>query len=269
MHLAKGKLIFLVFIVTSVLPNFGYSQKNTIQLTGKVSNPYNEISDVLIVNLNSKESTITDSLGVFKIEVSLKDSIQFTAVQYQTKQIVITNHIIDEKFVIVNLIQKLVNLDEVTVTPYNLSGKLNIDIESLNIESNVNSSTLKLPNADLEKMTHSERLLFEADQGKYFYLGFGFTINTHKLMNKLSGRTKSLEQIVSNQKDIDLEKEILSKFTKEAISDGFDIHPESVNAFLTFCIFQDDFSKLSQSTSNAEIWNYLKRKSNEFKERVD
>lgn len=259
----KKHLKLLIFFIASYC---GYSQVNTIQLDGKVTNPDNDVSDILIVNLNSKKSTITDSLGVFTIEVKLSDSIQFTAVQYKTKQIVITESIFNQKNLLINLIEDVIDLEEVTVTPFNLSGKLNVDIESLNIEPLVNSSTLRLPNANLEKMARSERLLFEADQGKYFYLGLGFTINTHKILNRLSGRTKSLEDMVERDEVSELEKEILAKFTKETISESFDIPSENIDLFLTYCTFQEDFLELSQSMSNIEIWDYLKRKSVEFKE---
>ena len=49
------------------------------------------------------------------------------------------------------------------------------------------------------------------------------------------------------------------------MSESFDIPLENIDMFLTYCSFQEDFSNLSQSMNNVEIWNYLKRKSVEFK----
>jgi len=256
---------FLRLLIFFIATYSGFSQGISIELKGKVTNANNDVSDILIVNLNSKKSTITDSLGVFTIEVKLRDSIQFTAVQYKTKQIVVTESIFNQKSLLINLIEDVIDLKEVTVTPYNLSGELNFDLERLNVEPLVNSSTLRLPNANLEKMSRSEQLLFEADQGKYFYFGLGFTINTHKLLNRVSGRTKSLEDMVEHHENSELEEEIVAKFTKETMSESFDIPLENIDMFLTYCSFQEDFSNLSQSMNNVEIWNYLKRKSVEFK----
>ena len=172
-------------------------------LKGAVKSLRNDVSNLLIVNLNSKKSTITDSLGLFSIEVKLKDTLQISAVQ------------------------NVINLNEVTVTPYNLTGKIDLDIERLGIKPVVTSSSLGLPNANIEVMTQSERLLLEADRGKYvYYYGIALVINTHKIMNKLSGRTKSFEDMIARDENMELEKEIISKFSKKTLSESFDI-PEA------------------------------------------
>lgn len=123
------------------------------------SKALNDVSNILVVNLNSKKSTITDTLGLFTIEVKLMDSIRFTAVQYLKKEIVITNTILNQKLVTVYLIDNVINLNEVTITPCDLTGELDLDIEKLVIKPAITSSSLGLPNTNLEVMTQSERLL--------------------------------------------------------------------------------------------------------------
>lgn len=110
-----------------------FNQDNTTLINGRAKSFKNDVSNILIVNLNSKKSTIIDFLGLFTIEAKLK---------------------------------------EVTVTPHNLTGKLDLDAERLGIKPVVTSSTLGLPNADVEVevMTQNQRLLLEADRGKYIRL---------------------------------------------------------------------------------------------------
>lgn len=260
----------------------GFSQENTTLLNGRVKSLNNDVSNVLIVNLNSKRSTITDTLGFFTIEVELRDFIRFTAVQYLTKEIIITDTIFNQNSITVNLAENVINLNEVMVTPYNLTGKIDLDIERLGIKPVVTSSSLGLPNADVEVMTQSERLLLEADRGKYVRLAtiedrgkllevLGFAtlsviINTHKIMNRVSGRTKSFEEMAARDKNMAIEKEIIAKFSKKAMSENFDIPETNIDAFLTYCLFQTGFSELSKAGNTAEIWEYLKTKSVEFKE---
>jgi hypothetical protein len=125
---------------------------------------------------------------------------------------------------------------------------------------------LELPNADVEKMTQSERLLIEADRGKYvYYYVTAIVINKHKLMNKVSGRTRSLEEMVARDENMKLEKEIITKFSKKSMSENFDIPETGIDAFLTFCMSLTDFSELSSVVNTMEIWEYLKTKSIEFK----
>jgi hypothetical protein len=139
-------------------------------------------------------------------------------------------------------------------------------MERLNIEPTVNSSTLGLTNADLEIMTQSERLLLEADRGKYVhYYGIALVINTHKILNKLSGRTKTLEDMVARDENMELENEIISKFSKQSMSESFDIQQNNIDGFLVFCLSQTDFTKLSKASSTEVIWEYFKVKSIEFK----
>ena len=243
-----------------------FSQKKTTTINGITKSAKNDVSNILIINLNSKESTITDSLGLFTIEVKLKDSLRFTAIQYQTKEIIITDSIFLKNSFVVNLVENVINLNEVTVTPYNLTGKIDLDINRLNIAPAVTSSKLNLPNADIEKMSQSERLLIEADRGKYVrYYGTAIVINTHKIMNKISGRTKSFEDMVSRDEKMKLEKEIIAKFSKKSISKSFDIPEINIDGFLTYCLLQEDFLELSKR-STTEVWEYLKNKSVEFNE---
>ncbi|WP_424001341.1 hypothetical protein [Maribacter sp. IgM3_T14_3] len=275
------RFLLLLFIL---LTNYTLSsQKKTKQISGKIKSLNNDVSNVLIINLNSKESTITDSLGVFTIEAKLRDSIRFTAVQYLTKEIVITETIFQRNLVVVNLVENIINLNEVTVTPYNLSSKLEQDINSLGIEPVVTSSTLGLPNADVKVMPQSERLLLVADRGEYArlmtieeilkldktLLGFfkiSVMVNSDKTINRISGKTKSLEEIVIREKNIELEKEIIAKFSKKTMSENFDIPEVNIDGFLTFCMSQKDFSEISKSGNMLSIWEYLKIKSIEFKE---
>ncbi len=252
--------VLLVFLD----PDLSFGQENKV--SGSVQNRNNDISNVLVVNLNSKRSTITDSLGRFTLEAKLRDSIRFSAVQFRTKEIVVTTSMLGKDSLQVTLIEDVINLSEVVVTPYNLSGKIAQDLKRLDLAPTLNAKALGLPKADVVPMTYGERLLIEADRGKYVrYYGIALTINTHKLLNRLSGRTGLLEARVARDADLRLEKEIIAKFSKKTISDGLGIAESDVDAFLTFCISQEGFSALSQAENNILIWEYLQAKSLEFK----
>ena len=246
--------------------SIGFCQESPIVLNGQTKSFQNDVSNILVVNLNSRESTITDSLGLFSIKAKLRDSIQFNAIQFLRKTIVITDSIFRKKSIIVYLSENIINLNEVTVMPYNLTGNIDSDIDRLNYKPFVTSSTLGLPHADVEKLTQSERLLLEADRGKYVrYYVTSIVINTHKIMNRISGRTQTFEDMVARDIDREMEKEIITKFSKKTLSADFDIPESRIDAFLTFCMAQHDFSELTKAGNMLEIWNYLQVKSYEFK----
>lgn len=274
---------FRFFSVLLVLFSFsGFCQDKITILEGRVRNLKNDVSNVLVVNLNSKESTITDSLGQFAIAVKRKDTLQISAVQYITKKIAVTDTIFTKNAVVITLLENIINLKEVTVTPYNLTGKIDLDIERLGLDPTVTSSSLGLPNTNVEVMSQSERLLLEADRGKYVrlatnddygkliqilgYASISVIVNTHKIMNRVSGRTKSLEQRVARDQQMAMEKEIMAKFSKQTIVEDFDIPETSVAGFLTYCMSQRDFLEVTQNKNAIQVWEYLRAKSIEFKE---
>ncbi|KSA14481.1 hypothetical protein [Maribacter dokdonensis] len=274
------KYIFIL-IAISLISFSGYGQDNTVILKGTVSNAKNDVSNVLIVNLNTQQSTITDSFGLFSIEVRLKDSLRISAVQYLPKEIIINESYLNSSFVTIHLIENIIDLKEVTVTPYNLTGELDRDIDRLDIKPTTTSYTLGLQNADFTKMTQSERLLQEADRGKYVklattdeygkvfeilgYAALTVVINTHKIANRVSGRTKSLEKMVERDEKKQLEKEIIDKFSKQTMSENFKIPVSYIDGFLTYCLSQDDFIALKNAGNTIEIWEYLKTKSIDYK----
>jgi len=256
-------MVLFLFLVAAYV---GYGQEHRTHLKGSVNNLKNDVSNVLIINLNTKQSTITDSLGLFSIAAKLKDSIRITAVQYLRKDILITDSILKANIWEVNLVENIINLNEVTVSPYNLTGTIALDIDRLDIKPEVSAKSLGLPNADLIKMTQSERLFIEADRGNYFnFYVVALTINTHKIMNRLSGRTKSFEEMVERDEKMNLEKEIIAKFSKETMCNNFKISKANIDGFLTYCLSQEDFLSLAEVGNSVEVWEYLKAKSVAFK----
>ncbi|MBU2899580.1 carboxypeptidase-like regulatory domain-containing protein [Maribacter dokdonensis] len=274
------KYIFIL-IAISLTSFSGFGQDNTVILKGTVSNAKNDVSNVLIVNLNTQQSTITDTFGFFSIEVRLKDSLRISAVQYLPKEIIINESYLNSSFITIHLIENIIDLKEVTVTPYNLTGELDRDIDRLDIKPTITSYTLGLQNADVTKMTQSERLLQEADRGKYVklattdeygkvfeilgYAALTVVINTHKIANRVSGRTKSLKKMVERDEKKQLEKEIIDKFSKQTMSENFKIPVSYIDGFLTYCLSQDDFIALKNAGNTIEIWEYLKTKSIDYK----
>ena len=111
----KNKILFLLFITV-----FGslvaQEDKRTI-LRGTVL-----YQDVLVVgenviNVNSKKATITNNDGQFAIRVQVGDTLVFTALNYQFKSISITDQILKNQRLVVEVKEKVTELDEVVISP--------------------------------------------------------------------------------------------------------------------------------------------------------
>src|SRR5690606_36809163 len=119
-----------------------------------------------VLNTTTNKASITDVEGYFSIAVHLNDTLVFSAVQYQKKILVVSASILESKFISVALEEANIVLDEVVVTPYNLTGELGRDMGRLNVETSVTPASLGLPNAYVKVPTQAERRLFEATSGR-------------------------------------------------------------------------------------------------------
>lgn len=277
----QNRLRLLLATALLLASYMGCSQNFRTPLKGTVASLKNDVADVLIINLNSKKSTITDSLGLFTIAVKPNDIIRFSSVQFVSQDIEITAALLAQNKLSVYLIENVIALNEVTVMPYNLSGKIAQDLNRLDLDLGVTSTSLNLPNAGLQKMTQNERLLLEADRGKFVriatiedqgkfnqvlgYAALAIVINTHKILNTVSGRTKSLKQAVARDENLALENRIVSLYSKETLADSFNIPIQNIDGFLSFCLAQPDFAAIADAPNTTLLWDYLKQKSMTFK----
>ncbi|ADV50578.1 hypothetical protein Celal_3312 [Cellulophaga algicola DSM 14237] len=259
-------VLFLISVNT-------YSQKE-ISLKGQVLNSENEISDILVINLNSSKTTITDYKGGFVIEVKLNDTLQLRAFQFISKKVIVNDSVFNQKKITIELKENVIELDEVTISPYKLSGNLASDVKSIELKPVVTASSLGLPNADVKTLTQNERRLAHTDYGKwvYFYQKDSIyiyrptlIINLHKIINRVSGRTRNMRERVADDKELKITNEIRNIYSEQTLSDEFNIPKENIKLFFEYCEGQSDFSKLSENRNPFEIWEYFKTKSIEFR----
>ena len=70
-----------------------------------------------VINITSEEATITNDGGQFAIAVKVGDELAFTAVNYQLMVVEITPEILQRNRLVVEVNEKVTELDEVVVTP--------------------------------------------------------------------------------------------------------------------------------------------------------
>ncbi|NNE75444.1 MAG: hypothetical protein HKN31_00020, partial [Pricia sp.] len=176
-------LFVLFFLVTlSIQAQNYFSEK----LQGRVYSKDGDVAATHVLNTTTRRATITDNTGFFAIPAKLNDTLVFSAVQYKRKEIVVTLSVLESKLLLIPLEEALTELDEVVVTPYNLSGNISTDLKSLVIEPVVTTSTLGLPNAYVMPITKAQRELHTATTG-------GGIVPLFPIINGISGRTKMLK----------------------------------------------------------------------------
>ena len=91
------QLLYLLFLLV-----FNLASSQQIDLEGKITNAF-DIEGIHILNKTSRYNTVTNEFGEFVIIVQLLDTIIFSSVQYEIKELIITDGIYNKKKININL----------------------------------------------------------------------------------------------------------------------------------------------------------------------
>ena len=247
-----------LLVVIFLIPFLSLSQTKTIN--GQViAQGDNDIEGIPILNKTTTKYTITDEKGKFKIPVSLNDTLTISALKFNTVELKITQSILNDSILKIQLEEKINELDEVVVGKV-LTGDLISDIKNSNIKAEINFYDLGIPGkTDLPPIIEQRRLN-EADAGPLF--GFP-TVNVHKLLNLISGRTKRLKaQLKIAKKEACLNR-MMNEFSdelfaSETLIDTLQIH------FFYFATDDERYSEMCKETDIKQM-DFLLEKLKAFK----
>ena len=124
---------YLLCCLTLLLASSTFAQNTQrVSISGKIiADTTNDIEGVTVYNTSSNKGTITNSEGKFEINATLNDVIEVSALQFEKFIVTIDQKILDSKKMTVFLVEQVNKLDEVVILPYDLSGDLVTDIESV------------------------------------------------------------------------------------------------------------------------------------------
>jgi len=133
---------------------FIYAQdtKNTVRGKVKSESSKTSLQNVHVLNLSKVVGAITDKEGIFEINASVNDTLYFSYIGYKPLKIIVTNDLIkyEDNDLTFNLTELALALEEVIITPYRLTGYLEIDVKNAPINSSVRYRIIGLPNLGYE-----------------------------------------------------------------------------------------------------------------------
>ncbi len=125
----KTALLFLVLLIP--LSFVSAQSVKRVEISGKIIVESSDLENITVYNTSAKKGTLTDDKGLFKLHVALNDIIEVRALQFQDFTVTIDENIIKTRSMTVFLVEKINKLDEVIILPYDLTGNLLVDIESV------------------------------------------------------------------------------------------------------------------------------------------
>ncbi|MDQ7917483.1 hypothetical protein RBU60_07845 [Mesonia sp. MT50] len=223
-----------VLIVFLLFSGVSWAQKRVF--SGKIIADSISFREVNVVNLNSKQGTINQANGKFKISAKAGDSLFFSSLQYEPYQItVVAEDFKGEKRI---YLLPLVNeLEEVNISDLNLTGLLQKDVETIETQPYLNAASFGLP-VVRNRSTLAERRIYTAT------ITGGGIIPVDPIINYFSGRLA----MVYRQLDYEKEKGLMEKayyiFPIDFYTEELEIPEPLIEDFLYYCISFKPFKEL-------------------------
>ena len=228
-----------------------YSQDSKNRVRGKVESESSKTSlqNVHVLNLSKVVGTITDEEGVFEINASVNDTLYFSYIGYKPLKIIVTNDLIkyEDNDLTFNLTELALALEEVIITPYRLTGYLEIDVKNAPINSSPRYRIIGLPNLGYEggRRTRSgiSRVL-------------GAIFNPADFLNSLFKRNpKKMAKLRLIREDEEIKSLLSTKFDREVLVQLLGIPKIDINEILRNCSFSDTFIKEANDLQIMEAIN--------------
>ena len=222
----------LVAVILLVVTTDSFSQNKVIfrkPFFGQIINLFNQqpLENTHIINLTTTKGTISNYRGEFRIEVAIGDTLYFSEIGFHAKKMIVDKEMLDRQNII-KLITQNYKLDEIVVTPYDLTGILEVDVKnlvSINERRVVRVGGLKT-SSDLGKNIYAKPSVFQPVD--FIYNIFG---DRPKEMRKL----KKLEE--QNQvRDL-----LYQKYDREFLMETLDLSRKQIEAILKNCDYDPNY----------------------------
>ncbi|WP_417196809.1 hypothetical protein [Bizionia sp.] len=253
-----GKFLCILILVCGFTQHHVVAQ--TKMLRGKVLTSQ-DAENVHVINKSSKKNTITNSFGLFEIEVKLQDTLIFSSLQHELQMLMVDQETYKNGTVVITLLEHVNKLDEVTVGKV-LTGNMNSDVANVRGEP-MTSKKAGILSYQGKPLTQTQRHLKDAgdlDPKLGGSLGgLGASIRLVPVINAITGRTKEMKTYVQLE-----EKEALMYHLKTHISEtvfaDYPLEDVYIMEFLFFVSEQPDFLQRCKNKSAVNHYEYLKEK---------
>lgn len=258
----KTKLTFsLVALIFSLL-----LQAQRQEIKGKLIAD-DDVEGIHILNKTASKYTVSNEKGEFSIEAKATDTLFISSLIYNNKEIIISKEHEDSNSIEIKLDEKVSELDKVIVGKI-LNGSLQSDLENSDAKTEINFYDLGIPGNTKLPLTQNEKKLHDADGGSWGHLGLGFGVNFHKLLNKISGRTKKLKDIV----ELDDRDKCINRLRidYESIIFENDTLPKNLrDEYFLFSQEDENFLNLCKKDNDIELLEFLQQKLKAYRENLD
>ena len=247
----KKYFFFLFFLISNILLGQGI-----ITLRGEVLNDSIEKASLTVVNMTLRKGAITNEAGVFEIPVRVSDTINISAIQYESRQFVVTQKMYDHKKMALYLVPKINELDEVRISNVDLTGYLRRDILNTPLKKTIMAGDLGLPVNKHAPFTPEERRSYSTSVAGAGLFG--------SLIMAINGQAKRYEkQLEIMHFQIKVEK-AREKFSDTLYMKSLNIPEELIEDFVYFVFEEKKVEGRDNKENLMELLEYMLTKSKKY-----
>ncbi|MDY2587007.1 hypothetical protein [Winogradskyella aquimaris] len=225
-----------------------------------------DVEGLHILNKTASKFTISDHKGEFIILGRTADTLLISSLIYENKEVIISTEHEQSGTINIDLEEKVSALDKVVVGKI-LTGSLESDLENSDAKTEINFYDLGIPGNTKLPLTQNEKKLHDADGGSWGSLGLGFGVNFHKLLNKISGRTKKLKNIV----ELDNRDECINRLKidfESIIFENDTLSKNLRNEYFLFAQEDENFLNLCKQDNDIKLLEFLQQKLKAYRENL-
>lgn len=223
--------VILFFLLTLS----GFSQEKTIHLiegTITANETKLPVANVHIINTNLVKGTITDRNGEFKIKAAINDTLHISCLGFKSLSLRVTNDWLLFKNAQIQLTESAYALEEVIVTPYNLTGYLQVDSKLIPERQDFRYTISGLP--------------YGYEAGEYNPKTFSKIMNsifnpTDFLYNTFGKKGKELRKLKKVREDETIRELLETKFDRETLATLLNVEKEEIAEILKHCNYSETF----------------------------
>ena len=241
----KFKLLFILSLFCIAIATSQGDER--IILRGKVLYRNVNVPNENVINSTSQRATITNDNGEFSIRVKLDDEIVFTSINYQIEVVKITQKILDNNRLVVEVNEKVTQLDEVVVSPENQKKFLEMQNEEFKKFEYETDQTTEVVNIAEDKITRGIMT-----DGINFVNIFKALVNTKK------------DETTEDKKPLKVSEVLRLVYDDEFFVLDLNIPQDQIDAFLIYCDEKIPPRSLMQKDNEFELIDFLVTQSNIF-----
>jgi len=214
-----------------------------IVLNGQVLNDTISKSSLTVVNITMQKGTITNMDGEFEILARLNDTINVSAVQYESRQFVVNQTMFNRKKISLYLIPKITALDEINISNIDLTGNILRDVGSTTFEKKVTAKALGIPENTAPERTVEERRYYTA-------ITSSAGIPLDGLINSITGRLKMLKKHIEVSRFAKKIQDTRVQYSDSIYMEKLKIPQDLIEDFVYYT-FEDEGAKKYIDTGDA------------------